>query len=599
MNIIYNNPYRILGISSSISEKELKKQISIIRRYLEIGKQKKFSYDFDYLGEIIRNQESVINAANMIEHPLKKMEYSLFWFVDVSEIDKKAFHNLQENNIESALEIWEKGINADLDIKSFAYLNLSTLYISLYSQNPIKYKHYLLKGLQLKSMIFNNDIYEKLKDHIIKNTNVDRQTIIKSFVDDMLEYFIKSGDRKNELPNNWFTILTNEMHEEVKICFGKKIITNYTSTINKKLDKCAEKRKQNPKNALKQGKNLFMITKGDLININQIYNKDNTNYSIYADKIAKEILQCSTDYYNKIGENLVKENVEETVLIVKLAKKVAQTQLIINRINDSLEVLNDWINHEHEIKSTIIIKLNLDNIDKILSDRINENSPINDLRQRGVKCKSELNEIGNKIGYSNELHKNICNGIVTELLNKYILLFNNLEKLENYNLIKHFAHEIRLGCDELESIDISGKGYEYYYNNIYVIRKADHKCNPNYSISSNISNSNSRKEHSNRTNRSSPSSNYNSSNSSNKQSDSNNGCYIATMVYGDYENPRIICLREYRDNILLKRTAGKMFVKIYYYLSPKLVKKIKNKKRINKSIKNILNKFTEKLGYYE
>lgn len=59
------------------------------------------------------------------------------------------------------------------------------------------------------------------------------------------------------------------------------------------------------------------------------------------------------------------------------------------------------------------------------------------------------------------------------------------------------------------------------------------------------------------------------------------GCYIATMVYGDYNHPKVMVLRRYRDEHLLRSFWGRCFVKIYYYLSPKAVKVLHNRKRIN------------------
>ena len=42
---------------------------------------------------------------------------------------------------------------------------------------------------------------------------------------------------------------------------------------------------------------------------------------------------------------------------------------------------------------------------------------------------------------------------------------------------------------------------------------------------------------------------------------SSDGCYIATMVYGDYDHPQVMVLRDFRDNYLDKRSWGKQFIK--------------------------------------
>ena len=49
------------------------------------------------------------------------------------------------------------------------------------------------------------------------------------------------------------------------------------------------------------------------------------------------------------------------------------------------------------------------------------------------------------------------------------------------------------------------------------------------------------------------------------------GCYIATCVYGSYDCPEVWTLRRFRDNILDKTWYGRLFIKIYYAISPHLV----------------------------
>ena len=68
------------------------------------------------------------------------------------------------------------------------------------------------------------------------------------------------------------------------------------------------------------------------------------------------------------------------------------------------------------------------------------------------------------------------------------------------------------------------------------------------------------------------------------------------MAYGNYDHPQVIELRKYRDQVLLKNYFGKIFVKIYYSVSPHLVKKLKNQNKINKLITSLLDKLIEKIN---
>ena len=50
------------------------------------------------------------------------------------------------------------------------------------------------------------------------------------------------------------------------------------------------------------------------------------------------------------------------------------------------------------------------------------------------------------------------------------------------------------------------------------------------------------------------------------------GCYIATAVYGSYNNPQVWTLRRFRDNALAKTWQGRLFIRAYYTVSPTAVK---------------------------
>lgn len=51
-----------------------------------------------------------------------------------------------------------------------------------------------------------------------------------------------------------------------------------------------------------------------------------------------------------------------------------------------------------------------------------------------------------------------------------------------------------------------------------------------------------------------------------------NGCYIATCVYGSYDCPQVWTLRRFRDSTLDKTWYGKIFINTYYAVSLIIVK---------------------------
>lgn len=78
------------------------------------------------------------------------------------------------------------------------------------------------------------------------------------------------------------------------------------------------------------------------------------------------------------------------------------------------------------------------------------------------------------------------------------------------------------------------------------------------------------------------------------------GCYIATCVYGSYDCPEVWRLRRYRDYYLKNKWWGRLFIKLYYFISPKLVSTFGKRSRFLRFWKRFLDKkllLLEKEGY--
>lgn len=78
---------------------------------------------------------------------------------------------------------------------------------------------------------------------------------------------------------------------------------------------------------------------------------------------------------------------------------------------------------------------------------------------------------------------------------------------------------------------------------------------------------------------------------SGKKDDSKSGCYIATEVYGSYDAPEVIRLREFRDKHLMPSGLGRFTIMLYYQTSPYIAFKLKPFDRIKGIIRHLLDYF--------
>ena len=79
------------------------------------------------------------------------------------------------------------------------------------------------------------------------------------------------------------------------------------------------------------------------------------------------------------------------------------------------------------------------------------------------------------------------------------------------------------------------------------------------------------------------------------QPQSSGGCYVATCVYGSYDCPEVWTLRRFRDNTLGATWYGKLFIRVYYTISPTLVKWFGKTKWFKNMWKGTLDHMVKKL----
>jgi hypothetical protein len=124
MKLIIQNPYRVLGILSSASTREVEKQKSKIARFTSAGKEVESDYDFTFLGPFQRTEASIAEALSEIEQNPGKVNHSLFWYVDNGSGDKTALDHIKNGEVDKAIEIWKKSLeHRDIGLSNFSAAN--------------------------------------------------------------------------------------------------------------------------------------------------------------------------------------------------------------------------------------------------------------------------------------------------------------------------------------------------------------------------------------------------------------------------------------------------------------------------------------------
>ena len=109
INVVENNPYRILGVYANSPKRDILANDGRMRAFLRVGRAVSFPLDLNgLLPSINRTTETIQQANTALSLPQDQLKYAMFWFLNVTPIDRIAFNHLFAGNMDEALELWKR-----------------------------------------------------------------------------------------------------------------------------------------------------------------------------------------------------------------------------------------------------------------------------------------------------------------------------------------------------------------------------------------------------------------------------------------------------------------------------------------------------------
>lgn len=554
---------------ANATERELQKQTGIIKRYAEIGKAPTFDTDYEFLEPITRTLDDVQVATGKIEQGHKKRHYALFWMVKNTQFDEIAFNNLNENNTDKAIDIWEKTLKSAVTEKNYSsYLNLSTLYAALSVKNTMVHLDMLRKSFEIKSQILNSASLKLFSELISTNSkSVDAAEISKRFVDESYEWLKPYIGKPKGITVQGFINLFRSYPKNIKTYLTDRFIEIPLSNIETNIDKTEIRREEDPYNAAELAQELYDKTIDDLRQVKNILGVTNTQYQMLANKLASEILQCVIDFYNVFRkEDGDFDPGDEALRLCHITESIGVTGQLIERIEDTTETIQEWVDGKSERAAYKKIKKEMDYIYNELLLFQDRSSSIQNAKLLIQECKPQLLHIKTIIGSFDEEYIRISDIVINNAMGMIIDVVNDGQAA--LSICTNNKSLYSTVFDNLSLIVPSARNLLAAMKLMDMSRATKSRLNTNTTTIVSIDNQiKAAKE---------------------KRS---SGCYIATMAYGSYEHPQVLILREYRDHKLSRSILGRAFIKSYYATSPYFVVALKNHHRINKLIRYALNIF--------
>lgn len=316
ISAIINNPFRILGVYSNASQKEITSNARKIKRFIEVGKSVDFPTDFNFiLPPLNRTAEMVENALAILTNAQDKFRYSLFWFVKGDDIDVIALDNLQANNIAKAKEIFGKRDTWSSSI------NLSTLaFIENRYEDAVE---------TLTASIHGEYFYEELATSVCgEEFEIDEETASRFLVESILEDV--------SIPECRALFKENGTNQDDDNYLDELLSAKYTKIINDAISVAKAVPKDDAEASLEAAKRLRDITQSPLEEYAQFVGEDSAEYAMLADRLANQILQSSIDYYNN---SIDRYAVFEALDLTKYALSIVKGQVKKDRCQQNLDIL--------------------------------------------------------------------------------------------------------------------------------------------------------------------------------------------------------------------------------------------------------------------
>jgi hypothetical protein len=572
MQLIKNNPYRIVGLLVGATAREQERQVKRLKQFIDAEQEPQDDFSFPTLGSFLRTTDNVSDAASKLNLNSDKMNAALFWFYKGNSItDEPALDFLKESDAQNATDIWAK-LTATGEVSqrnSSAFQNLSTLLLCNAFNGTSINSNLLEQGLSLKLKFLESDFIQEFKALATDATyKANKSELQLQFLNQVQAEI----DKNSSIKSSQFLDIINKQSFSAKDDFMKGFVQKPIEQIEKQVDDAKTKRKANPANAVATGRNLYEQTYKNLADIKPILGAANIKFSSISDKVSDEILQCGVDYFTHYRDTDTDPSSGSMDLLRK-AKAISVGNIIKQRCDENIENLQEWIDNKPERDKQQRIHTDFEKLKEYIDEYEGYSKTAANAKHFLGKTKPHLENIKGILGRTDELYLGVSSRVASDAQGMCVAEINRLQEAvtSTFDQVSRITgiFKLKMGVDAawevtsmIDKMDLRTdfrKHHAANSNSLYELKSQLDKVN------------------------------MGQNSGSNNNSGGSSGCYIATMAYGDYEHPQVIVLREFRDSVLDKSMVGKWFIKTYYHYSPKLVEVLKNKKTVNSLIRQTLN----------
>lgn len=469
MDIIKNNPYRIIGILVGTSTRDEHNKTKKLKMY--IGAQQEVPEDFSFpiIGSLNRNIENVEDAISKLNLNNDRVNASLFWFYNGNAItDEPMFDALKASKEEAkeAINVWIKlaAVEEVTKRNASAFQNLSTLYLNSAFKKATISKNNLEKGITLKLKFLDSDfINDFIKLSSDETYKVSKEAIQIQFLTQVYSQI----EKVDATLVDWYLECISKISFTAKQNYLNDFVSKPIEHIKTRIEETKAKRKEKPSKGYDLGLNLFENENEKIKTIQNILGKSNIQFTSISDKLSDEILQCGIVYFKKYRDTDTDPSAKAMDLFKK-ANKLAVGSIAIQRCQENTENLQEWIDEKPERDKHNRISADLTALIEIFNRFENNAETIGNARILINLCKSHLNNIKNILGASDEIYLKLSTRVASQAQSYIIEEVNNAQdnfeykiSVDRYGTLNKIKTALRTGWEVTNLIGTLDMEYDY------------------------------------------------------------------------------------------------------------------------------------------
>ena len=397
MNILRNNPYRLLGVYSNSPTKERLANHNRMKAFLKVGKPVSFPLDLpQYLSAIKRTETSVMDAEAQLTLPKDQLLYAQFWFAKATHLDEVAFNHLFAGEIDKAEEIWQKKDTAS---------SLQNRIVCALMREDYR------RAVTCAETLYGNPLYS---DQFVSavlgaDGNADVASLAFRFLDELCD----------EVGANKLLPFINDDAWESHV--EEKAVKSLVDSIQDAIAIAKRSKEKGAEARLNAGEALRENTRSAFQQLKGFLSATDLQYQMIADKLGLEILQCGIDYFNGSDEP---EAAHKAMDLQKYAQSIVVGQMAKDRCEENVDILQKIIEAlppSEVLAEDCAIKEELRKYCKLPDEICYAVTLLN-------KTKPHLQAIKNKLGSNNKYYLKISTQIVSNALHNLIEEVNATQK---------------------------------------------------------------------------------------------------------------------------------------------------------------------------